>query len=116
MGVAIDTFIVRTILVPAVVTMIGTGGFTITLCGKPHRVDPNWWPTQMPDPLLTTEEEEAALWAGYAIPPSPEALRKDPDSVKLLDQQAQNGPQKQQQLIEEGNADGVAADGNVLSA
>ena len=58
MGVVIDTFLIRTFVVPA---MISVGGYDC--------VDGlNWWPYHMPPVILSPEEEDAALWAGYDIP------------------------------------------------
>jgi uncharacterized membrane protein YdfJ with MMPL/SSD domain len=53
-GVAMDTFVIRTLVVPVVITMFGSG---------------NWWPRRMPpvviaDPIV----EEAALRAGCKVP------------------------------------------------
>ena len=31
-------------------------------------VDPNWWPTLMPEVLLTIEEEDKAMLSGYEDP------------------------------------------------
>jgi len=62
-GVAIDTFIVRPVLVPAVVTLASHTGS-----------DVNWWPRKMPEVALTPEEEERALRAGLWEPVSTHAL------------------------------------------
>lgn len=55
MGVAIDTFVVRTVLVPAVVCLLGHS-------------ETNWWPAKMPPVILTPEEEFKALMAGQWAP------------------------------------------------
>ena len=55
MGVAIDTFVVRIVVVPAVVTCLSFGGM-------------NWWPTKMPDPVLSPEDEYLALVSGQWVP------------------------------------------------
>lgn len=56
-GVTLDTFVVRTVLVPAVFTAFGRGEQT------------NWWPGSMPRQILSDEDERAALMAGYWKPP-----------------------------------------------
>lgn len=54
-GVVLDTFVVRTLLVPAVVT-----AFSV----KSKSVDLNWWPYKMPAVILSPAEEYRALIAG----------------------------------------------------
>jgi len=58
-GVAIDTFLVRTMVVPLVVTLVGMNDKL------------NWWPSKMPPVLLSKEDENKALFAGYWVPPLP---------------------------------------------
>ena len=58
MGVVIDTFLIRTFVVPACVTV---GGYEC-LNGL------NWWPLHMPPQILSADEETAALLAGYDVP------------------------------------------------
>ncbi len=53
---ACDTFIVRSFLVPAIVT---AGGASPAL---------NWWPRRMPAVLLSPAEEKLALFAGFSDP------------------------------------------------
>jgi hypothetical protein len=56
-GVAFDTFLVRTILVPAFVSVFGMSSIA-------------WWPGKMPPVILSDPiEEERALLAGYWVPP-----------------------------------------------
>ena len=59
-GVAIDTFAMRPIVVPAAFSILGGGGV-------------NWYPRVMPRPLLTEAEEWAAIDAGHdkLDPPKP---------------------------------------------
>ena len=68
-GVSIDTFVIRTVIVPAVVTIMSRGDFHYTLWGKYRRFDVNWWPGMMPEPILPPEKEKEALLAGYKEPP-----------------------------------------------
>jgi RND superfamily putative drug exporter len=56
-GVTLDTFVVRTLLVPAVFTAFGSHPTV------------NWWPGKMNPPLLDDKAEEQALLAGYWHPP-----------------------------------------------
>jgi uncharacterized membrane protein YdfJ with MMPL/SSD domain len=56
-GVVLDTFVMRPILVPALLTLGG---------GLGERV--NWWPSKMPAPALTEAEEELALRSGAWMP------------------------------------------------
>ena len=57
-GVMLDTFVMRPILVPALLTLGG---------GVGERV--NWWPSKMPPAVLSEEGEEAALRGGaWALP------------------------------------------------
>ena len=56
LGVAIDTFIVRTVLMPAVVAASGS------------HTNVFWWPSRMPTVILSAQEEENALWKGYWNP------------------------------------------------
>ena len=92
-GVAIDTFIIRTLIVPAVFVLIDNSlrtalhlfqgsssptapGAAAAVAGgtssrwdlKTISVNVNWWPTIMPDVLLTPEEEDEALLAGFSDP------------------------------------------------
>ena len=62
LGVAFDTFIIRTVLMPAIVAAFH------------DRTDVFWFPTTMPPVLLSPEEEEKALWQGAW---SPADYRKD---------------------------------------
>jgi len=58
LGVALDTFVVRTVLVPAVFTAFGSTTSNL-----------NWWPGAMPAVVYqTVEEEDAALLAGLDTP------------------------------------------------
>jgi len=57
LGVAIDTFAVRTVIVPIVVCLISIH----------HKA--NWWPAVMPPVLLSPSEEDAAVLAGHWTPP-----------------------------------------------
>lgn len=56
LGVAIDTFVIRTILMPAVIAAFGT------------HTNVFWWPTRMPAVVLSLEQEQDALWKGYWNP------------------------------------------------
>jgi len=67
-GVFIDTFIVRVVLVPWIV-----GFFS---CGSAQA---NWWPSVMPPVLLTPAEEERCLRRGQWSPQEPTCPRKEPD-------------------------------------
>ena len=68
-GVAFDTFLVRTILVPAFVTVFGISSIA-------------WWPGRMPPViLLDPMEEERAILAGYWVPPQP--LHGENSDLKL---------------------------------
>ncbi len=58
-GVMLDTFIVRTIVVPVIFS-----AFDI----EEHVKQFNWYPTVMPAVILTPEEEERQLFAGYWVP------------------------------------------------
>jgi uncharacterized membrane protein YdfJ with MMPL/SSD domain len=71
-GVAIDTFAMRPIVVPA----------TFAVAGSFVRV--NWWPRQMPDVLLSWEEEEAALLAGLEVPPPRLVTAPKPTTEELI--------------------------------
>jgi len=57
-GVVVDTFLIRTLVVPAVIAVAGAE----CISGL------NWWPSRMPPILLSPAEEDAALWAGYNVP------------------------------------------------
>jgi uncharacterized membrane protein YdfJ with MMPL/SSD domain len=58
-GVALDTFVMRPLLVPALLSL--GGGASTAL---------NWWPSQMPPPALAGAEEEEALKRGaWDLPP-----------------------------------------------
>lgn len=62
LGVAFDTFVVRTVLVPSVITALGESrqGLASKL---------NWWPSVMPDLAYdTAEEEHDALMRGLWVP------------------------------------------------
>ena len=112
-GVAIDTFIIRTIIVPAVFVLLDDSLRTVLLLcqgssaptapgaaaagagGTPSSrwdikvvsANVNWWPTIMPDVMLTPEEEEVALMAGYSSPALFLAARKQgqqPDPPKVV--------------------------------
>lgn len=61
-GVAIDTFVVRTVIVPIVVSLISL------------HPSANWWPTVMPPVLMSEVEEDVALMAGYWEPPVPKRI------------------------------------------
>ena len=56
-GVALDSFVMRPILVPALLSLGGGLGGRI-----------NWWPSVVPTPALTDEEEERALEKGAWTP------------------------------------------------
>ena len=56
-GVALDSFVMRPILVPALLSLGGGLGGRI-----------NWWPSTVPTPALTDEEEERALERGAWAP------------------------------------------------
>lgn len=56
LGVAIDTFVIRTILMPAVIAAFGT------------HTNVFWWPTRMPPVILSLEQEQDALWKGHWNP------------------------------------------------
>jgi len=75
-GVALDTFIVRTVLVPAVITVVG-GHSEAGL---------NWWPSVMP-PLAyaTPEEEHEALMAGLWVPAPAPSPNGDAKSKNIID-------------------------------
>ena len=62
-GVVFDTFVMRPIVVPAIVTVLGSGWLGSA------RV--NWWPRQMPEPTLSPLDEEKALLRGYWLPEEP---------------------------------------------
>ena len=80
MGVAIDTFLVRIFVVPAVFALLD--------------FDPrvNWWPnTSLPGMLLSPDEEDQALAAGFLSPvswlrsvgrPVPAAAKDEQPAVK----------------------------------
>ena len=55
-GVAIDTFAMRPIVVPAVFSIIGTGGG-----------GSNWWPRKVPIVTRTEEEEWQEIYAGAGV-------------------------------------------------
>ena len=52
-GVAFDTFVIRPIVVPAIITILGSAS-----------TQANWWPSAMPVPLLSEADEDHALAAG----------------------------------------------------
>ena len=64
-GVAFDTFLMRPIVVPAIIAILGSTS----------RAQVNWWPSVLPPVLLTEEEEEHALAAGCWDPRELAALR-----------------------------------------
>ncbi len=57
-GVMLDTFIVRSVVVPVIFTALDTNLINQF----------NWYPTVMPEVLLSPEEEEKQLFAGYWEP------------------------------------------------
>jgi uncharacterized membrane protein YdfJ with MMPL/SSD domain len=60
-GVIVDTFLVRALVVPAVITMLRGGDANSKI---------NWWPMEMPTVVLPdADEEERALRAGHSTPP-----------------------------------------------
>ena len=67
-GVLVDPFVIRPLLVPVVIALLGDApGRSI-----------NWWPVVMPPVLLAPHEEAARLWAGHwepvdAAPPAEDA-------------------------------------------
>ena len=67
-GVAIDTFLMRPIVVPVIITLLGSGTAV------------NWWPTKMAPPHLSPAEEERALrcglWEPRPTPPPPSSPRR----------------------------------------
>lgn len=64
-GVAFDTFLMRPVIVPAIVTILGS----VTSRQL------NWWPSVMPPQLLSDEEEQHALAAGCMAPQELAELR-----------------------------------------
>ena len=77
-GVAIDTFLIRPLVCPALLTVLGDFPY----------VQLNWWPSKMPTPVLTAEEEIAAILRGETVPPVPQ-----PKSVEDADDgRGPNGP------------------------
>jgi uncharacterized membrane protein YdfJ with MMPL/SSD domain len=61
MGVVIDTFLVRALVVPAVIALMNTQ--------QQDGCDVNWWPMKMPPVVLDSAAERAALLAGFEVPP-----------------------------------------------
>jgi uncharacterized membrane protein YdfJ with MMPL/SSD domain len=64
-GVAFDTFLMRPIIVPAIIAILGSVSSRQL----------NWYPSKMPPQLLSEEEEEHALAAGCVAPQELAALR-----------------------------------------
>ena len=58
-GVAFDTFVVRTVVVPVIFSVMNVNWLF------PHAKDVNWWPREMPPIRLTHEQETEALFTGY---------------------------------------------------
>jgi uncharacterized membrane protein YdfJ with MMPL/SSD domain len=64
-GVAFDTFVIRPVIVPAIIAILGSVSSRQL----------NWYPSVMPPQLLTDEEEDHALAAGCMAPQEFAALR-----------------------------------------
>lgn len=64
-GVAFDTFVIRPVIVPAIIAILGSVSSRQL----------NWYPSVMPPQLLTDEEEDHALAAGCMAPQELAALR-----------------------------------------
>ena len=70
-GVVLDTFIVRTVVVPVIFT-----AFDIDKVIKQF----NWYPTIMPPVILSPDEEERQLFAGYWAPQPAEAIHGETET------------------------------------
>ena len=64
-GVAFDTFVIRPVIVPAIIAILGSVSSRQL----------NWYPSVMPPQLLSDEEEDHALAAGCMAPQELAALR-----------------------------------------
>ena len=92
LGVLIDTFAMRPLLVPVVIALLGD---------IPGRAI-NWWPVLMPPVLLPPHEETARLWAGHVTPLDLDASPQQPPAKEGAGAAAQPGGTAAPTPLEEG--------------